>query len=247
MGNAIKIPITLNYSVTCTVIYLNSKVPQISVVDYKASNDGEKKQLPGGKFQAEDLIKSVETFLSKSGKRNASLEHLPFLIKPFAEEYNKRIFEETNYVIQNEAFDRLTEKILSEFQKCATALSEKDFLDILKQTQENTVRHELREEIGASHIGELVLSSVSTSSFGAKELPHYKIGFTAIDVIAPDEFIGSPDSKIEKSYKVDIDEDIIHFIDEIHSGNLQRGILKAIEVFKHPALLNLKRYITAIR
>src|SRR5665648_525915 len=68
-------PITLNYAVTCTAFNLDKK-PKILLVDYQEYQDfNVERRLPGGKFQAQDLVLAIELFLSKIDYRNQSLEY----------------------------------------------------------------------------------------------------------------------------------------------------------------------------
>jgi len=56
-------PITLNYAVTCTAFNLDYK-PKILLVDYQEYQESNvERRLPGGKFQAQDLVSAIETLI----------------------------------------------------------------------------------------------------------------------------------------------------------------------------------------
>jgi hypothetical protein len=237
--NELVIPITFNYAASCVVFDLNlSEVPKTFIVDYQASASNIQKRVPAGKFQATDLIKAVEDFLGTHG-RNSSLEYYCFNVSTLNDAFIKDTDGIIDYAVLNMLFDEFTEKLLVELQKCK--LKEDDFMEILLQTYINTVRHELKEEICATKIGRIYLSSVQKT--GA----HYKVGFVSAEVEAPDFYTGSPDRKILSSKSVDVDERTQFILFNGHANLFQEAINIAIEEKIHRNVKILKEYHTAVK
>lgn len=235
-------PITLNYAVTCTAFNLDEK-PKILLVDYLEYPDSDiQKRLPGGKFQTQDLISSVESFLGElsfSGNvRNQSLEFLCGEVYNLNKEYLSLIETIKDHSKQNWFFNDLTEKLLVKLQRCN--LSETEFTRILVNAHLNTVHHELKEEADARKIGDINISS-SSLNYGV----HHKIGFVSSCVEAPSCYKGSPDPKILKSDWYDIDENTSNLLFNGHKINFQEGIREAIKLNIHPNVGILKKFLTA--
>ena len=231
-------PITLNYAVTCAAFNLEDN-QKILLVDYQEKDcyDTQKK-LPGGRFQAEDLISSVELFLKENG-RNSSLEFLCLEIDKQKRIYLSQVANAQNHSELNFYFNKFTEKALIELQSCN--LSEIEFKKILKQTHLNTVIHELKEETNAQEIGDLYISSISNHDY-----PHYKIGFVSTAVKAPVSYIGSPDRKIKGSGWCDIYENTVNTLFNGHKNNFQEGIREAIKLNIHSRVSILEKFLTAV-
>lgn len=231
-------PITLNYAVICTVFDLSDD-PKFLLVDYKERNDCEIQQkLPAGRFQAQDLMTTIESFLQKNG-RNQSLEFFCMTVDDLNGKYLSSIESAQNISEQNFFFNNFTEKLLVGLQGCR--LSEVEFEEILMQTHLNTARHELKEETKSTRIGDLYISSVSS-----KDGLHYKIGFVSADVDAPNFYVGSPDRKILKSYWSLVNENNIRTLFNGHKINFQEGIREAIKLKLHPKVERLESFLTAV-
>lgn len=235
-------PITFNYAVTCTVFNLDEK-PKILLVDYLEypERDVAQRRLPGGKFQTQDLLSSIESFiteLSNRGHRNQGLEFLCGDFYTLNKEYLSQIETVQDHAKQNLLFNELTEKLRIKLQKCT--LSDIEFKKILIGTQLGTVIHELREETNAQKFGEIYLSSVSHNDKG-----HYKLGFVSTCIEAPSSYKGSPDPKILKSGWYDVDENTSEMLFHNHKMNFQEGIRQAIKLNIHPNIGVLKRFLTA--
>lgn len=234
---------TLNLAINCLVLNLEDK-PKILLVDYQEFDDCEtEKRLPGGKFQARDLIISIETYLSKileeSGQRIPALEQ--FCYKVFVENQKFESFygKIEKHSEQNGLSNKFTGELWKGLQDSTVGLHESVFEDLVLETQLNAVRRELKEESQAGEIGEIHFTS--SSRFG----PHFKLGFVSTQVKAPCLYTGSGDRKIKKSDWYDLDENIEALLAERHWVNFQEGINKAIELKIHPNVDVLNKFLVA--
>ena len=233
-------PTTFNYAVSCTAFDLSeSGVPKVYIVDYLVSETLVQKRLPGGRFQACDLLKSIADFILVN-PNNREIAYTAMEVSRLEEKYNCDISGLTDYGEINVFFHKYTYDLLLLLQRCKS-LTENDFAKILEQTILNTVRRELKEELNASHVGELHLSSI------AKSGGHHKLGFTSVQVEAPTPYIGSPDVKILKSYLEPIDFDTQKSLFNGHSNNLSEGFRHVIQNKLHPNALDLKRFWKEIK
>jgi hypothetical protein len=231
-------PITLNYAVTCTAFNLDDK-PKILLVDYQEYQESNvERRLPGGKFQAQDLVSAIETFISGIDYRNQSLEYFCNDVLTLNKEFLASFEKAPDHSRQNLLFNNFTENLLKKLQKCA--LSEIEFIKILIQTHDNTVLRELGEESGVQKVGIIHISS-SSLNYGV----HYKLGFVSTEVQAPCSYKGSPDLKIKKSDWYDVDDNISEILYLKHRMNFQEGIRQAIEFNIHPNVGFLKKFLTA--
>ncbi len=230
-------PITLNYAVTCAAFKLEPD-PKIYLVEYQASQTEVQKRLPAGRFQAEDLLKSLGFILETKG-RDTNLEYLYMDITTMNDKYLRQSSNVEELSLMNELFNKFTNDLLQRTQTAYKKLSDVEFHTLIRETHLNTARRELKEEIGATSVGKLFFSSLRSSG------PHYKIGFTSTEVEAPVAYTGSPDPKIVRSYEKVIDEHTMRSLFNGHSNNFQEGIKCLIE--KKAGLDKLKKYLPASR
>lgn len=238
-------PTTFNYAISCAAFEFNLKnKPRILLVDYqKNAGHDVQKRLPAGRFQIQDLITAVESFINdlymkENGRRNLSLEFFLNEADTLYKRYLPLAVAAKNDNELNSAFNDFTEKLLIKFQGCQIDMPE--FKAILKQTHLNTVIHELREETDAKEIGKIYLSSCSCNLNG-----HYKIGFTSTEVKAPESHTGSSDEKILKSYWEEIDENTSKIIFGGHYSKFQAGMGQIIRLGIHPNSLELSKFFLA--
>ncbi len=233
---AVEAPLTLNYAVAGVAFNFTLK-PACYIVDYQAGANSVQKRLPGGRFQHNDVIKAVESFLMKIGVRNNSLEFFCSKADDIGRRFQSSIAGVENYAELNPLFDKMANDILLELQKCK--ISEDEFRQIIEDSQYNTVRSEFKDEIDASRTGDLRLISVSTSGV------HSKLGFVCTDIEAPVIFTGSADKKVVSSRLVTIDEQVARNFFNGHSGIFQKAINELEHLGFTKEYDSLKKYVKA--
>lgn len=232
----LKDPTTFNYAVTCTAFNLETK-PRAFLVDYQASKFGIQKRLPGGRFQPKDILNVVGEILNH--ERNLELEFFCGHVMSLDQKHQAKTLDVDDFVILNQHFNELTRDLLLELQKCK--INDELFRRIVQGTHHQTVRRELKEEIKASRVGKLFLTSVSNGD------EHYKLGYVSVDVDAPPIYTGSPDRKVLKSKLVDVDEWTEHELFNGHSNNFQEAIREILDNDLHKNAKLLKPLLSASR
>lgn len=228
-------PATFAYTVNCVGFNLEDQEnPKFWWVDYQASPNIVEKRIPAGKFQTQDLIKAIEFFLDKT--RNQDLEYFCIEALKLDEIYKREKANVTDYVRLNQSFTKLASNLMLAFIACNKSISEDVFYQLIYDTQLNSIRRELAEEIDSTRSNTLYLSSVGKTN------DHYQICFTSVDIDAPDFYAGSGDSKILQSELVSIDQEILPRIFPKHLNMFQGAIRTVCEQNLHPNAHILKKY-----
>lgn len=235
-------PNTFNYAVNCVSFDLR-ETPRVWLVDYKFSKFEIQKRIPGGKFIGEDLLKAIDNMVqgfTSSGHRDHSLEYLYMEIDVLNRQYVSDSNGITDFATANPIFNEFTANLFKKVQDTFKNKSEDLFLRLIEETQINSVKRELKEEIDATRVGIVSLLSVSEVAC------HFKLNFVSMDIDAPSSFIGSPDPKIIRSYSEEISECTGASLYNGHSNNFEKGLRFVIE--SNPKKFNfLKKNIKASR
>lgn len=233
-------PITFNYAIICSAFDLSeARSPKVYIVDYKVSKFSIQRKLPAGRFQAQDLVLAISKYIAASVSRNQDIEYTSMDALALEAKFLRDTSGLTDYNEINPIFDKYTDDMLKLLQRCKS-LTEYDFARIVNQTVLNTVRRELKEEIDASYVGELFLSSTSKSG------NHFKLSFTTVDIVAPSIYEGSADEKIKKSYLEIIDSETQSLLNG-HANTFSAGIRVVINNDLHENVSDLMQFWKAIK
>lgn len=226
-------PTTFNYATTCAAFNLmKTGDPKVFIIDYKIYEL--QKRLPGGRFRCVDVINAVTEFLSQKDP-NSYRKLQFFLIEAhnLNAEYEKLTLR-VEQARENEEFNIFTEKLLKKFQ--ATDISEEEFGLILRNTHFHSAKRELREEIKATRVGKVYLTSVSNGGV------HYKMGFVTVDVEAPPFYEGSADPKVLRSYETTVNEFTQQSLFNGHASRFGEAIRVIIQKRLHSNANDLKPF-----
>ena len=218
----------------------DNKPTEVLLVDYLNDEGNIEVRLSGGTVQLSDVKDAIDIYLSKANP--ASLDRSIFWLPRQIEEMNISFQQELE---EDKSLERHSKNLILEdyLRKIFNKLDqyhvpEKDIEKILTCSRDITMAREVNEETAAEPVGKIFQAS---SRFASS---HEKCGYVGVELSAPDEYSGSGDKDIVRSYWLRI-EDAVRKIASKHYSYLESAICYVVENNLHTRSEELKKYCRA--
>ncbi len=235
--------VSFNHAVMgVSVRFIEGKSPEIQVVDYINDEGKVEMRFPGGTVQFVDIYESVENYINGRDDidSRSSLLWLPLTISDFDKKFHSEVNLLESRHEKNMHLESYLTKILEKLQSSVQSgeLSEEDLSMICLNSRLATIKREFKEETDASKIGDWICVSQSLAG------DHQRGGYLSVNTEAPEEFIGSGDSDIKRSYWISV-KLVENLISSKHRNYLYSAVREGIKENVHPRFKELADFCRA--